>query len=40
MCRGGSWNNNPNNVRSARRNRDNPTNRNNNQGFRVCKPLP
>ena len=33
--RGGSWNNNSNNVRSANRNRNNPHNRNNNIGFRV-----
>ncbi|NIR48000.1 SUMF1/EgtB/PvdO family nonheme iron enzyme [candidate division KSB1 bacterium] len=34
MLRGGSWNNNPNNMRCANRNRNNPTNRNNNIGFR------
>ncbi|MFQ5627934.1 MAG: SUMF1/EgtB/PvdO family nonheme iron enzyme [bacterium] len=34
MLRGGSWNNNPNNMRCANRNRNNPNNRNNNIGFR------
>ncbi|WP_229425770.1 SUMF1/EgtB/PvdO family nonheme iron enzyme [Lusitaniella coriacea] len=34
--RGGSWNNNPRNCRSANRNRNNPGNRNNNIGFRVA----
>jgi len=33
--RGGSWNNNPRNCRSAYRNNNNPDNRNNNIGFRV-----
>ncbi|MFC1735170.1 hypothetical protein ACFL1X_03570 [Candidatus Hydrogenedentota bacterium] len=33
--RGGSWNNNHNNLRSANRNRNNPANTNNNNGFRV-----
>src|SRR5438309_11168617 len=32
--RGGSWNNNPRNVRVSNRNRNEPTNRNNNIGFR------
>ncbi|QEP42404.1 hypothetical protein D5085_04175 [Ectothiorhodospiraceae bacterium BW-2] len=32
---GGSWNNNPNNLRSANRNRNNTDNRNNNIGFRL-----
>ncbi|MEB3233019.1 MAG: SUMF1/EgtB/PvdO family nonheme iron enzyme [Leptolyngbyaceae bacterium] len=37
MLRGGSWNNNPRNCRSANRNRNNVDNRNNNLGFRlVC----
>ena len=36
MNRGGSWNNNPQNLRSANRNRNTPTNRNNNLGFRVA----
>ncbi|MFM7439425.1 MAG: formylglycine-generating enzyme family protein [Snowella sp.] len=33
--RGGSWNNNPRNCRSAYRNYNTPDNRNNNIGFRV-----
>ncbi|WP_414563413.1 MULTISPECIES: SUMF1/EgtB/PvdO family nonheme iron enzyme [unclassified Anabaena] len=33
--RGGSWNNNPENCRSANRNNNNPDNANNNIGFRV-----
>ncbi|WP_315874338.1 hypothetical protein [Leptothermofonsia sichuanensis] len=33
--RGGSWYNNPGNCRSANRNRNTPTNQNNNIGFRV-----
>ncbi|MBW4660209.1 MAG: SUMF1/EgtB/PvdO family nonheme iron enzyme [Drouetiella hepatica Uher 2000/2452] len=33
--RGGSWNNNPVNCRSAFRNYNDPGNRNNNLGFRV-----
>ena len=32
--RGGSWNNNTRNIRSANRNRNNPNHRNNNRGFR------
>ncbi|MGC9948510.1 MAG: SUMF1/EgtB/PvdO family nonheme iron enzyme [Bryobacteraceae bacterium] len=32
--RGGSWNNNTRNVRASNRNRNEPTNRNNNIGFR------
>jgi len=35
MLRGGSWNNNPRNVRAANRNKNDPTNRNNNNGFRL-----
>lgn len=36
VVRGGSWvNNNPQNYRAAKRNRNNPHNRNNNGGFRV-----
>ena len=35
--RGGSWNNNAQNCRSANRNRNTPTNRNNNLGFRVAR---
>jgi hypothetical protein len=34
--RGGSWNNNPENVRVSNRNRNEPTNRNNNIGFRCA----
>lgn len=34
--RGGSWNNNRNNVRCANRNRNTPDNRNNNVGFRCA----
>ncbi|MCC6568015.1 MAG: hypothetical protein IT315_02140 [Anaerolineales bacterium] len=34
--RGGSFNNNRNNARCAYRNNNNPDNRNNNIGFRVC----
>ena len=37
--RGGSWNNNENNLRSSNRNSNNPTNENNNVGFRVARPL-
>ncbi|WP_425425711.1 hypothetical protein [Thioflavicoccus mobilis] len=33
--RGGSWNDNQNNARSAARNRNNPNNPNNDLGFRV-----
>ncbi|MCU0569006.1 MAG: hypothetical protein MUF49_20700 [Oculatellaceae cyanobacterium Prado106] len=33
--RGGSWNNNPRNCRSANRNRNTPDNHNRNIGFRV-----
>ena len=37
VLRGGSWNNNPNRLRSAYRNNNTPDNRNNNNGFRlVC----
>ncbi|MFZ1804926.1 MAG: hypothetical protein E8D48_03455 [Nitrospira sp.] len=36
MLRGGSWNNEPDNVRSANRNRNTPTNRNDNIGFRCA----
>ncbi|MFN7465477.1 MAG: SUMF1/EgtB/PvdO family nonheme iron enzyme [Pseudanabaena sp.] len=35
MLRGGSWNNNPRNCRSAYRNNNRPDDRNNNIGFRV-----
>jgi hypothetical protein len=33
--RGGSWNNDADNCRSAYRNNGNPSNRNNNRGFRL-----
>jgi formylglycine-generating enzyme required for sulfatase activity len=36
VLRGGSFNNNRRNVRCAYRNNNNPDNRNNNIGFRVC----
>jgi len=36
VIRGGSWNNQPRNVRSANRNRNKPDNRNNNVGFRLA----
>ena len=36
VVRGGSWNNNGRNVRSANRNRNSPDNRNNNLGFRLA----
>ena len=36
MLRGGSWNNNGNNLRSAERNRNAPASRNNNIGLRVA----
>jgi formylglycine-generating enzyme required for sulfatase activity len=35
--RGGSWDNNGQNLRSAQRNNDNPSNRNNNLGFRLVR---
>lgn len=35
VVRGGSWNNNTNNVRAAFRNRNNPDNRNNTLGLRL-----
>jgi len=35
VLRGGSFNNNRNNARCAVRNRNNPNNRNTNNGFRV-----
>jgi hypothetical protein len=35
VLRGGSFNNNARNVRSANRNNNNPDNRNDNNGFRV-----
>ena len=39
VVRGGSWNTNPDNLRSANRNRNNTDNRNNNLGFRVARTL-
>jgi hypothetical protein len=36
VIRGGAWNNKPENLRSAARNRNNPDNRNNNVGFRLA----
>ena len=39
VARGGSWNNTPENSRSAYRNRNTPDNRNNNLGFRVGSTL-
>ncbi len=36
VLRGGSWNNNGRNARSANRNRNEPDNRNNNIGFRLA----
>ncbi len=35
VLRGGSWNNDADNCRTANRNRNNPDNRNNNYGFRL-----
>ncbi|WP_390621033.1 hypothetical protein [Gimesia alba] len=39
MLRGGSWNNNADNCRSAYRNRNTPDNRNNTIGFRLCRVI-
>jgi len=36
VIRGGSWNNEPENLRSANRNNRNRDNRNNNIGFRLA----
>lgn len=38
MIRGGSWNDHPQNARSAYRNDNQPTNRNNDLGFRLLLP--
>ena len=38
--RGGSWNNNARNLRSANRNRNTPGNRNDNLGFRPASSSP
>ncbi|MBP5681919.1 MAG: SUMF1/EgtB/PvdO family nonheme iron enzyme [Bacteroidales bacterium] len=35
VLRGGSWNNNAQNCRVSNRNRNNPDNRNNENGFRL-----
>lgn len=40
MNRGGGWNNNGQNLRSANRNNDDPSNRNKNLGFRLARPQP
>ncbi|MBP8131824.1 MAG: SUMF1/EgtB/PvdO family nonheme iron enzyme [Candidatus Hydrogenedentes bacterium] len=37
VVRGGSWNNNPRNCRSANRNNDTPDNRNTNNGLRLLR---
>jgi formylglycine-generating enzyme required for sulfatase activity len=39
VLRGGSWNNNTRNTRSANRNRNDADNRNNNNGFRLVREL-
>ena len=39
VLRGGSWNNNPRNLRSVARNRNTTGNRNDNAGFRVASTL-
>jgi hypothetical protein len=36
--RGGSWDNNSNNLDASNRNNNDPTNENNNNGFRVARP--
>jgi formylglycine-generating enzyme required for sulfatase activity len=37
VLRGGNWNNNARNCRSANRNNNTPDNRNNNIGFRLAR---
>jgi hypothetical protein len=37
VIRGGSWNNHASNCRAANRNRNKPSNRNNNLGFRLAR---
>lgn len=39
VLRGGSWNNNPENLRASNRNRNEPDNRNNNIGFRCARDV-
>jgi hypothetical protein len=39
LLRGGSWNNDPRNCRSAYRNHNSPDNRNNNLGFRLVSSM-
>jgi hypothetical protein len=40
VLRGGSWNNDATNLRSANRNNDDPWNRNTNNGFLLLCPQP
>jgi len=40
VLRGGTWNNNTNNLRCANRNRNTPDNENNNIGFRCVRGIP
>src|SRR5207245_9754847 len=40
VLRGGSWNNNPINLRTTNRNNNTPDNRNNNIGFRCASESP
>jgi formylglycine-generating enzyme required for sulfatase activity len=40
VLRGGSWNNNDNNVRAPNRNNNDPDNQNNNIGFRCGRSAP
>ncbi|MBU1896167.1 SUMF1/EgtB/PvdO family nonheme iron enzyme [Myxococcota bacterium] len=37
VYRGGGWNNNASNLRAANRNRNDPSNRNNDLGFRLAR---